>query len=67
MEILKCINLKKQIKEKVIVQNISFSINKQDIVGFIRSKWSRKNYCYKANFRANKENPRTSTNKPAMT
>ena len=35
MEILKCSNLKKQIKNKIIVENISFSINKGDIVGFI--------------------------------
>lgn len=35
MEILKCSNLKKQIKSKIIVENISFSINKGDIVGFI--------------------------------
>ncbi len=35
MEILKCNNLKKQIKNKIIVENISFSINKGDIVGFI--------------------------------
>ena len=35
MEILKCNNLKKQIKNKTIVENISFSINKGDIVGFI--------------------------------
>lgn len=35
MEVLKCTNLKKQVKEKVIVENISFSISKGDIVGFI--------------------------------
>ena len=35
MEVLKCTNLKKQVKEKVIVENISFSICKGDIVGFI--------------------------------
>ena len=35
MEILKCDNLKKQIKNKIIVENISFSINRGDIVGFI--------------------------------
>lgn len=35
MQILKCINLKKKVKEKVIVEKISFSINKGDIVGFI--------------------------------
>ena len=35
MEILKCNNLKKQIKNKTIVENISFSINRGDIVGFI--------------------------------
>ena len=35
MEILKCSNLKKQIKNKIIVENISFSVNKGDIVGFI--------------------------------
>ena len=35
MEILKCSNLKKQIKNKIIVENIYFSINKGDIVGFI--------------------------------
>ena len=35
MEILKCENLKKQVKNKVIVENISFSMNKGDVVGFI--------------------------------
>ena len=35
MEILKCENLKKQVKNKVIVENISFSLNKGDVVGFI--------------------------------
>ena len=35
MEILKCINLKKQIKDKILVENISFSINHGDVVGFI--------------------------------
>lgn len=35
MEILKCENLKKKIKEKVLVDKISFSINTGDIVGFI--------------------------------
>lgn len=35
MEILKCDNLKKQVKEKIIVENISFSIDKGDVVGFI--------------------------------
>ena len=35
MEILKCENLKKKIKNKVIVENVSFSINKGDVVGFL--------------------------------
>ena len=35
MEILKCENLKKQVKNKVIVENLSFSMNKGDVVGFI--------------------------------
>ena len=35
MEVLKCANLKKQIKSKVIVEDISFSINTGDVVGFI--------------------------------
>lgn len=35
MEILKCENLKKQVKNKIIVENISFSMNKGDVVGFI--------------------------------
>lgn len=35
MEILICKNLKKQVKHKVIVEHISFSINKGDVVGFI--------------------------------
>lgn len=35
MEILKCTKLKKQIKSKIIVEDISFSINKGDVVGFI--------------------------------
>ena len=35
MEILSCKNLKKQVNHKVIVDNLSFSINKGDVVGFI--------------------------------
>lgn len=35
MEILKCDNLKKQVKEKIIVENISFSMDKGDVVGLI--------------------------------
>lgn len=35
MEILKCENLKKQVKNKVIVENISFLMDKGDVVGFI--------------------------------
>lgn len=35
MEVLKCTNLKKEVKGKVIVENISFSINKGDVVGFL--------------------------------
>lgn len=35
MEILKCENLKKQVKNKVIVNNISFSMNKGDVVGLL--------------------------------
>lgn len=35
MEILKCTNLTKQVKGKIIIEDISFSINKGDIVGLI--------------------------------
>lgn len=35
MEILKCTKLKKQIKSKILVEDISFSINTGDVVGFI--------------------------------
>ena len=35
MEILKCDNLEKKVKDKIIVQDISFKINKGDIVGLI--------------------------------
>ena len=35
MEILKCDNLEKKIKDKLIVQDISFSIDKGEIVGLI--------------------------------
>ena len=35
MEILKCDNLKKQVKGKIIVENISFSIDRGDVVGLI--------------------------------
>ncbi len=35
MEVLKCEKLKKKIKNKVIVEDISFSLKKGDIVGFI--------------------------------
>lgn len=35
MEVLKCTNLKKEVKGKIIVENISFSINQGDVVGFL--------------------------------
>ena len=35
MEILKCENLKKIIKNKTLVENISFSANKGDIIGLV--------------------------------
>lgn len=35
MKVLECKNLKKQVKNKTIVENISFSINKGDIVGLL--------------------------------
>ena len=35
MEVLKCENLKKQVKNKILVENISFSMKKGDVVGFI--------------------------------
>ena len=35
MKVLECNNLKKQIKNKIIVQDISFSINKGDVVGLL--------------------------------
>ncbi len=35
MEVLKCENLKKQVKNKIIVENVSFSINKGDVVGLL--------------------------------
>ena len=35
MKVLECNNLKKQVKNKIIVQDISFSINKGDIVGLL--------------------------------
>lgn len=35
MEILKCDNLKKQVKEKVLVENISFSVDEGDVIGLI--------------------------------
>jgi len=35
MEVLKCENLKKQVKKKIIVENVSFSINKGDVVGIL--------------------------------
>lgn len=35
MEVLKCTNLKKKVKKKIIIENISFSINKGDVVGFL--------------------------------
>ncbi len=35
MKVLECNNLKKQIKNKIIVQGISFSINKGDVVGLL--------------------------------
>ena len=35
MEVLKCEDLKKQVKNKTIVENISFSISKGDVVGLL--------------------------------
>ena len=35
MEILKCITIKKQIKDKILVEDISFSIDKGDVIGLI--------------------------------
>ena len=35
MEILKCDNLKKKIKDKTIVENISFSIHSGDVIGLL--------------------------------
>lgn len=35
MEVLKCDNLKKQVKENLIVENISFSINRGDVIGLL--------------------------------
>lgn len=35
MEILKCENLKKIIKNKILVEDISFSVNKGDIIGLV--------------------------------
>lgn len=35
MEVLKCTNLKKEVKGKIIVENVSFSINQGDVVGFL--------------------------------
>ena len=35
MKVLECNNLKKQVKNKIIVQDISFSVNKGDIVGLL--------------------------------
>lgn len=42
MEILKCTKLKKQIKSRILVDDISFSINKGDVVGFIGSNGAGK-------------------------
>ena len=35
MKVLECNNLKKQVKNKIIVQDISFSVNKGDVVGLL--------------------------------
>lgn len=35
MEILKCDNIKKQVKEKILVENISFLVNEGDVIGLI--------------------------------
>lgn len=42
MEVLKCENLKKQVKNKILVENISFSMKKGDVVGFIGPNGSGK-------------------------
>ena len=35
MDVLKCIKLRKKIGEKILVDDISFSIKEGDVVGFI--------------------------------
>ena len=35
MKVLVCENLKKQVKRKVIIDNISFSVDKGEVVGLI--------------------------------
>lgn len=42
MKILICENLKKQVKDKVIVENISFSVDKGDVIGLIGSNGAGK-------------------------
>lgn len=35
METLKCIKLEKKVKDKILVQDISFSVNQGEVVGLV--------------------------------
>ena len=35
MEVLKCVKLEKKVKDKILVQDISFSVNQGEVVGLV--------------------------------
>ena len=51
MEILKVEGVSKQIKNRKILDNISFSIFENEIVGLIGHKWCWKKYNYEMCYR----------------
>lgn len=50
--------LKKEKKEYIAVNNISFNVKRGEIVAFVRTKWSWKKYHYKNAYRNNTSNER---------
>ena len=52
--ILKCENLNKKFGRKQILENVSFEVNQGDILGFIRTKWGRKDNNNKVSIRTSK-------------
>ena len=49
---------KKEKKDYIAVNNITFNVKRGEIVAFVRTKWSRKKYHYKNAYRNNTSNER---------